>query len=218
MKRLRLPALALLFLVVAFFSGAIADRMITADGTAAQALDSGLSRLGSVVADLLWLELDKYHHLGMYQGVDWTANTDYLPQLWLITRLNPGFVDAYLTGGYHLAVNLGMPAEGIALLQRGLLNCPADDRIRWEYTTVLWETNYLGPRATQESAWTYLDIVRRRRGNVQEIWNEPNAELILKAAFLADSTRMHSVSIAHRYQSRSEFIRDAGRVNLWPRV
>jgi len=218
MKRLYLPALALLLLLTAILSGAAVSRRFFDDGTAARALDSSLGRLGSIVADILWMQLDDYHHLEMYQGLDWTTNTKYLPQLWLITRLNPDLVDAYLTGGNHLAVNLGMPEEGIALLQRGLRNCPDDTRLVWEYTAVLWLTDYLGPRATQEAAWRFLNLIRRRRGDIEEIWNEPNAELVLRGAFNLDSTRMHSDRISVRYLDRSEFIRDAGRNAIWPRI
>jgi len=216
MRSFALPIVALLLLTTAFITGREVSRYALQDDTAAEFASSGLGKLGAILADLLWLQLDQYHHIWMYQGNDWTTSTEYLPQLWLITRLNPGFAEAYIAGGNHLAVNLGEPEAGVALLQAGIRNCPENDRVAWEYAVVLWRTGQLGPRATQEATWRYMDMVRRSRFDVAEPWNYTNCSILLKASFREQQDRENHSAIARRYQFRSEFIRDAGRVGLWP--
>jgi hypothetical protein len=215
MKHLLLPLAALLLFSVAYLSGAEVSTQVVEDETASIIVSSGLGRLGAVLGDLLWVQLDQYHHMWMYQGNDWTTDRDYLQQLWLITRLNPGYAEAYLSGGNHLAVNLGAPEAGVELLRRGLANCPGNDRLVWEYAIVLWRTDYLGARATQEAVWDYMELFRSRRGRMQEPWNYANCLILLSTTFRECTTRRNFDVISRRYNSRSEFIRDAGRVDLW---
>jgi len=211
-----LPVTAVLLFAAVYLSGDLVSRRVVEDPTAGIVASEGLGRLGAVLGDLLWLQLDDYHHITMYQGYDWTTDRTYLQQLWLISRLNPGFPETYLTGGNHVAVNLGAPEEGLDLLRRGLENCPGDDRIVWEYAIVLWRTGHEGPRSTMEAVWDYMDLVRRRRMDVQEPWNYANCHILLKTVLLEDTLRRNSRFLSDRYQSRSEFLRDLGRVALWP--
>jgi len=215
MRTLLLPSTAILLFLVAFMAGSEVSRVAVEDPTASIVAASGLGKLGAVLGDLLWLQLDQYHHMWMYNGNDWTTDRDYLQQLWLITRLNPGFAAAYLSGGNHLAINLGAPEAGVNLLRRGIRNCPGNDLLIWEYAVVLWRTDYLGPRATQEAVWDYMDLMRSRRGNVEEPWNYTNCHLLLSTTFKECTSRRSYDVFARRYDSRSEFIRDARRVNLW---
>ncbi len=206
---------ALAFLAIAVVSGALVSRETASRNVAGQAVESGLHYFGSFMADILWLKLDQYHHIWMYQGTDWSTATDYLPHLWLIVRLDPNYVMAYVDGGYHLAVNLGAEEEGIELLERGLRYNPRDEALLWEYAVVLWATEYYGPRRAAEASWDYLDLTRRNRGMMAMPWNEPNAQILLRDAFRRDSLRANADRIAERYQRRSEFIRDANRVDMW---
>jgi hypothetical protein len=216
MRTLILPSTALLLFLLAFLAGSEVSRFAVEDPTASIVAASGLGKLGAVLGDLLWLQLDQYHHMWMYCGNDWTTDRDYLQQLWLITRLNPGFADAYITGGNHLAINLGAHEAGVDLLRRGIRNCPGNDRLIWEYAVVLWKTDYSGPRAAQEAIWEYMDLMRSRRGLLEEPWNYANCHILLKTIFLECPERRNFNVISNRYHLRSEFIRDAGRVNLWP--
>jgi len=86
-------------------------------------ISDGFGQLRGIVADFLYLDLDRYHHIMMYQGYDWAQIADYLPQIWMIVKLKPDYWRAYEDGSYHLAVNLGMPDEGMRLLEEGLRNC-----------------------------------------------------------------------------------------------
>ncbi|MFO8183682.1 MAG: hypothetical protein R6U39_05860 [Candidatus Aegiribacteria sp.] len=207
---------ALLFLAVAVITGRMATMGTAAgDRAAVETITAGTGQLGRILADLLWIQLDRYHHIWMYQGHRWQTATDYLPQLWLITKLNPQFPDAYIDGGHHLAVNLDKPEEGFRLLDRGIRNCPDNERVYWERMIVLWETGYRGARGTRLAAWDYLELVRRKRGRISEPWNEANAAMILGFTFSGDSLRRNSSVISRRYDERAEFIRSARRSGLW---
>ena len=76
-----------------------------------------------IAVDLLWLRLDEYWHQGMWFRV--------LPILRVITWLQPHFIEAWELGGWHLAYNMYVYAEGepnrehyiedgIAFLKQGL--------------------------------------------------------------------------------------------------
>lgn len=199
--------LALFFLSVAVISGRIAVEIEDENAPASMAVSSGLDEIGGILADILWLQLDRYHHIWMYQGNDWVTATDYLPQLWLILELSPGFEQAYVDGGYHLAVNLNEYEKGIELLRRGARNCPWSEYVLWENAVVLWETGYCGSRETEEAAWQYLRLVRRKRGRIVDPWNEANANLILQLEFEQDSTRRNNIAISDHYSHRCEILR-----------
>ncbi len=215
MKKYYLYLLAFLFLSIAVIFGRIAGETAWENKAASEAVSSGLGEIGGILADLLWLQLDQYHHIWMYQGNEWMTATDYLPQLWLIIKLDPTFTEAYIDGGYHLTINLGYPEEGLRLLQEGVRQCPYNEQMRWERLVVLWQSSYYGPRAIQEAAWDYMTLVKEKRGQIRDPWNEANASLILELCFKDDSLRYNHMQISERYAERSEFIRFARRNDLW---
>ncbi|NOQ23443.1 MAG: hypothetical protein GQ565_12460 [Candidatus Aegiribacteria sp.] len=214
-KRYYLYLLAVLFLSVAVLSGRIAGEASWENEAASEAVSTGAGEIGGILADILWLQLDRYHHIWMYQGNEWMTATDYLPQLWLIIKLNPAFADAYIDGGYHLAINLGHPEEGLRLLREGVRQCPDNERMLWERLIVLWQTNYYGPRAIQEAAWDYMALVEQKRGQIADPWNEANTSMILQFSFENDTLRRNHIEISERYAERSNFIRFATRNDLW---
>ncbi len=214
-NRYFLYALAVVFLLIAVVSGRIAGETAWKNEAASEAVGAGAGEIGCILADLLWLQLDRYHHIWMYQGNEWMTATDYLPQLWLIIKLDPTFAEAYIDGGYHLTINLGHPEEGLELLQEGVRRCPDNERMLWERLIVLWLSNYYGPRATQEAAWDYMALVRQKRGQIPDLWNEANASLILEFCFENDSLRRNHMEISERYSERCDFIRSARRNSLW---
>ncbi|RKZ05115.1 hypothetical protein DRQ25_16665 [Candidatus Fermentibacteria bacterium] len=215
MKRYSLYLLAVIFLSIAVISGRIADESTWENETASQAVSSGAGEIGGILADLLWLQLDRYHHIWMYQGNEWMTATDYLPQLWLIIKLDPTFAEAYIDGGNHLAINLGHPEEGLRLLAEGVRQCPDNEKMRWERLIVLWQTYYYGSRSIQEAAWDYMTLVKEKRGLIVDPWNEANAALILELCFEDDSLRFNHTEISERYGERCDFIRFASRNDLW---
>ena len=215
MKRYHMYLLAVIFLSIAVISGRIAGETVWENETASQAVSSGAGEIGGILADLLWLQLDRYHHIWMYQGNEWMTATDYLPQLWLIIKLDPTFAEAYIDGGHHLSINLGHPEEGLRLLAEGIRQCPDSEKMRWERLLVLWRTDYYGPRAIQEAAWDYMTLVKEKQGLIVDPWNEANASMILEFCFEEDSLRFNHTEISERYAERCEFIRFASMNNLW---
>ncbi len=206
---------AVIFLTVAVYSGRLAGEAAMSDNTAEEAASKGIGQIGSFIADILWLQLDRYHHIWMYQGNEWVTATDYLPQLWLITKLDPTFADAYIDGGYQLAINLDEISEGIRLLQEGVRQCPDNERVLWEYAVVLWQADYYGPRMTEEAAWQYLRIVQEKRGLIEEPWNEGNAYFLLEKAFEQDTLRRNNLEISRRYSNRCSFVRRSRIEDVW---
>ena len=206
---------AAIFLTVAVYSGRLASQAASSDNIATEAVSKGIGQIGSFLADILWLQLDQYHHIWMYQGNEWVTATDYLPQLWLITKLDPTFAEAYIDGGYQLAVNLDEIDEGIRLLQEGIRHCPENERILWEYVVVLWEIDYYSMRETEEAVWQYLKIIRDKRGLIVDPWNEGNAYMLLEISFERDSLRRNNLRISRLYSKRRSFVRRARSEGIW---
>ncbi len=206
---------AVIFLTIAVYSGRLASQAALSGNIATEAVSKGIGQIGSFLADILWLQLDQYHHIWMYQGNEWMTATDYLPQLWLIIKLDPTFAEAYIDGGYHLAINLDQKYEGIRLLQEGVKQCPENELVLWEYAVVLWESEYYSPRETEEATWQYLRIVRDKRGLIEDRWNEGNAYMLLEKAFEQDSLRRNNLEISRRYSNRSSFVRRARGQGIW---
>lgn len=206
MKRdLHIYLAAALLLAAAVMLGRMATADNPAGNTAArQTLDAGTRELGRILADLLWIEIDNYHHILMFQDYDWMTTAEYLPQLWLVIHLAPDFPDAYIDAGNHLAVNLGMPDEGLRVLDRGISNCPDNEKIFWERLVVLWMTDHEGAESTRMAGWDYLDLVRRKRGEIEEPWNEANASMIISFTFLEDTLRASAGRLALRYEERRD--------------
>jgi len=214
-KRIYPYIFAVIFLLIAVITGRIASEAAGKTNVATEAVSSTTGEIGRILADLLWLQLDQYHHIWMYQGNNWVTATDYLPQLWLLLKLDPKFADAYIDGGYHLVINLGESEEGFRLLSDGIRQCPDNERVFWERLTVIWDSEYYEPRATQTAAWDYLNLIKRKRGVIEEPWNEANAAMILEFSFESDSLRRNHQQISDRYAERCDFIRFARRHNLW---
>jgi hypothetical protein len=170
-----------------------------------EVFSSGFDEIKRIAANVLYLQLDEYHHIMMYQGYEWVTVTDYLPHLWLITRLNPEFPDPYKDGGYHLAVNLGFTDEGIELLRSGLLHCPDDPGISWEYAYVCWEVEYGSLRSRQENAWRFLELCGEldlTAADMEQHTSMMNANRLLKFMFEDESSRSGSPCIASHYERR----------------
>lgn len=216
MKSRTVPlVVAAIFLTVAVYSGRLASQAALSNNIATEAVSKGIGQIGGFLADILWLQMDQYHHIWMYQGNEWTTATDYLPQLWLIIKLNPTFAEAYIDGGYQLAINLDEKSEGIRLLQEGIRHCPENERVLWQYAVVLWETEFFSPRETEEAAWQYLSIVRKKRGIIEEPWNEGNAYFLLEKAFEQDILRRNNLEISRHYSNRCSFIRRTRQDGIW---
>jgi hypothetical protein len=207
MRRFLSPLLlAVPLLLLAYISGyAVTSRLNVDLSGHLEVFSSGLREVRTFLADLLYLQLDRYHHILLYQGYDWKVVTDYLPQLWLVTRLDPSFGEAYADGGYHLAINLGHVEDGIELLLMGMENCPDDPDVSWEYAYVTWKTGSLSRREQVESVWSYLRLERRldmSASVIERYTNAMNACRLLWWTFEDYAGRADNTRIAERYRRR----------------
>lgn len=206
-NRIVLPAVAAALLVLAVLAGMAASGLRSGGkSTSMDVFSSGIGSLKSVLANALYLRIDDYHHLWMYQGHSWTTATDYLPMIWLIVTLKPGFEQAYVDGSYHLAVNLGKPREGLSLLRRGMRNCPRSLALHWEHAVVSWKADLAaaGIRYKEEALWDYLRLVRRQGGDREAPWNESNALVALSDVFNAHESRAHNRTIGRLYDEHAD--------------
>ena len=118
-SRVLLPlAVAVAALSLAVFSGREASRHLGGGAPSLEVLSSGLDQMRSFVGDLLYLKIDRYHHIWMYQGHEWEQATDYLPMIWLVNRHKPENARNYIDGGHHLAINLERDTPGARFWQR----------------------------------------------------------------------------------------------------
>jgi hypothetical protein len=201
---------ALPLLIIAYFTGAFITDHVRVDlSEHMKIFSSGFEEIRIFLADLLYLQIDRYHHIMTYQGYDWRVITDYLPQLWLITKLNPTFSEAYIEGGNHLAVNLGYVEEGLQVLREGLRNCPNDPAIVWEYAYVSWKTGALPPRELSMSLWNFLALERRSDLLAVELtWytNAMNARRLLWWTFEDYTDHADHIRIAECYRISIELM------------
>lgn len=94
----------------------------TTSGTSAGYALAGEFR--SVIANVLWIKVERYHHEYIRTNADWRADKEILPLIKVITDLDPHFVDAYLCGSWMLCMGLDRTDEGVAYLKEGIQNNP----------------------------------------------------------------------------------------------
>lgn len=130
-RRLLVAALCFWFLAVLlqplidrdrpFFRTAIDPTRLGQLGAQSRELFGGvLVGFREVAAGLLWVKADDYFHSGEYDKL--------VPLFYLVTWLDPHNLDAYSTGAWHLAYNLGdhrLIPEGLHLLLQGVRNNPS---------------------------------------------------------------------------------------------
>lgn len=75
-------------------------------------LGAALLGFRAVVADLMWIESDRYFHDGRYELALVSLNT--------AARMDPKFVQAWALAAWHLIYNFKLVPEGFQLLKRGL--------------------------------------------------------------------------------------------------
>lgn len=213
-QRLILFSAAVLFLAGAFFSGsAVSSQTMVNTFHHVEAMSSGVDRLRHFIASALFLQLDEYHHIEMYQGVSWTEVTDYLPQMWVIAKLDPSFTDVYTDAAYHLAVNLGEVDEGLKFIQEGLEHNPDSMDVVYEYAYLMWQTGRGSTEEVTEGVLDYLDLLRGNDGDEEQPYNESSSNVILAETLADESVVLNSCS--EFYRRRSGFIRDAMHAGLY---
>lgn len=128
-------------LILVMLSG-IAVLDTTMDGSRPKAESNGsvamalAGQFRTVMANLLWIKLENYHHEFIAKHSDWTRNTDAMGLARLITRLDPHFPEAYATGARMLVGN-DKVKEAKAYLEEGVENNPNSMMMHDELATLL---------------------------------------------------------------------------------
>jgi hypothetical protein len=209
-----LPLATLVFLVLAVLSGlSVSNRAGVDTFQHFEVFGSGFQRLKNFMASVLYLELDKYHHIEMYQGVSWTEATDYLPQMWLITHLDPHFTDVYTDAAFHLAVNLGQVEEGMAFIREGVANNPDSLDVRFEYAYLLWVTGTGTGNDILKETLAYRDLLRRAEGDLRNPYYESSSATIMAEFFQAETDSLNPYYLF--YSRRASFVRLATQQGLF---
>jgi len=206
--------LSLAFLAGAVFSGASVSSRIRVDTFRhVETVGSGFQRLKHFAASALYLQLDDYHHIEMYQGIPWNQVTDYLPQMWLIARLDPHFTDVYTDAAFHLAVNLGQVTEGMDFIREGVASNPDSLDVRYEYAYLLWQTGTGTPLEIMNECLDYRRLLRNAGGDLQQPYCEASSATLMAEVreALADSAD----PAAAFYRARAAFLRRALREGLY---
>lgn len=199
--KILIPAASLIFLAGAVLSGASVSGRIQVDTFHhVEAVGSGFQRLKHFVASAIYLQLDDYHHIEMYQGIDWREVTDYLPQMWLIAKLDPHFTDVYTDASFHLAVNLGRVEEGMEFIREGLSHNPDSLNIRFQYAYLLWETGSGTPDEIIRECLAYRDLMRRNQGDDRQPYGEGSSATLLGLVFenIPDLSEQYSAFYSER--------------------
>lgn len=212
--KLFLPLTAVVFLTLAVISGASVSRRASVDTFQhIELLGSGFQRMKHFAASALYLQLDDYHHIEMYQGIPWSSVTDYLPQMWLIARLDPTFTDVYTDAAYHLAINLGSVEEGMDFIREGVRYNPDSLDVRFEYAYLLWETETGTTEEIIDETLAYRSLLRRMDGDIDHTYNEPASATLLAEVFETRADSLDSYSLF--YRRRTFFVRNAIREGLY---
>lgn len=202
---------AVVFLTLAYASGnAVRDRHRADISGNLGTIGSGMDRLRRVAASALYLQMDDYHHIGMFQGQSWATITDYLPQAWLISRLDPGFSVVFVDAANHLAVNLGMVEEGLELAREGIRHNPDSLDIAFEFAFLLFETGAGSSEEAVLAVLHYHELLRSGNGDHAGPFRESSACLIASEAL---ATTMPEFS--ELYARRAEFLSFALRSGLY---
>ena len=213
-KSILLYSAAFVFLYLAIISGTSISRKASVNTFKhIEAFGSGFQRLRHFTASALFLQLDDYHHIAQFQGIDWTEVTDYLPQMWLIAKLDPSFTNVYTDAAYHLAINLGSVEEGLDFIKQGVSDNPHSLDIRFEYAYLLWETGAGTSENILDETLVYRSLVRRVNGDSDNSYNEASSATILAEVFEARTDSLNPYGLF--YRRRSIFVRNATRQGLY---
>ena len=122
-----------LLLAVVMLGAALPPVYAQPEVVAAECLD--ISSLGNPILDLFYLRIDSLWHEGKYEQV--------FPLFYLITRLDPGDMEAWASGSWMLVQCIAPTKtgakekekyveKGIAFLKEGISHVPDDYRLHWE--------------------------------------------------------------------------------------
>ncbi|MDQ2731423.1 MAG: hypothetical protein M3Y56_07175 [Armatimonadota bacterium] len=138
------PALACLLAATIFRSATGIDqahqkiaRGNTSGVVGGQWLAGMLLGFREAVADLMWIRVDQYFHEGRYDKI--------MPLCYIITAMEPDWIDVYTTGAWHLGYNFGdrrLVPSAVAFDRRGVDNNPENSEMWYELGWMQWTRGY----------------------------------------------------------------------------
>ena len=128
----------------------------------------------TVIANVLWIKVEKYHHEYIRANRDWRADADVLPLMKMITDLDPHFVEAYLCGSWMLCTGLNRTHDGLAYLNEGLTNNPSSREINEQFA-ILYARKLQQPSKA-------LPYLRRAYDLATDPWDRGRLRRLMKSA------------------------------------
>jgi len=183
-----------------------------------------------LVADMLWLKVDEYWHLGLASRM--------LPMMETVVTLDPHFIEAYALGAWHLAYNVTVTVhsaeekmkyidQGIGLLEKGIKSNPRSSKL---YSELGFTMYFMKLKDWEKSAYYLGEGIKHEH----EPWMERAYALALERmgedekalTFLEDYDRRHPDYIAQRQslkrlrnKQRARALEEEGRLGeayeLW---
>jgi tetratricopeptide (TPR) repeat protein len=131
--------LAVLCALIGHYAESISpqQKISPTENSSDQLLLNMLGETRYTLAAFAWLKADFYHHEYEFNAKDWKKNEALMSLIRLVTYLDPHFIQAYDFGGYHLAINLDRPDEGLAFLDEGIRYNPSSFELLWEKGFIL---------------------------------------------------------------------------------
>lgn len=109
----------------------------------------------TVIANLLWMKADRYHHEYMEHNGQWAKDSDILPLMRLVTLFDPHFTQAYSAGAWMLGLYLGKPGPARSYLAEGIRNNPRSSDLHETMGLLAWRCD-----GNVEAALEHLRLAR----------------------------------------------------------
>lgn len=161
----------------------------------------------TVIANLLWIKLENYHHEFIAHNSDWTQNRDAMGLSRLITKMDPHFPEAYACGGRMLSGN-HREHEAIAFLEEGIKNNPNSILLHDELATLLarhvkdydgalfhFERAYVLAKGDEFDRRRLMRLIHTVKGLKSDA--EKSAKSAESSSFPSETTKSSQSSIIH---------------------
>mgnify|MGYP005840255981 FL=1 len=100
----------------------------------------------TVLANLLWIKADQYHHEFVRHHRKWTANQELKGLLDLVILLDPHFVEAYETQAYIYANGCGDVPKALRIVRQGISRNPRAHEL-YQIAAIFYASRLKDPRS-----------------------------------------------------------------------
>lgn len=150
-----------------------------------------------LVADMLWLKVDEYWHLGLAQRM--------LPMMDTVVALDPHFIEAYSLGAWHLAYNITVTVhsaeeklkymdQGVKLLEKGIKNNPRSAKL---YAELGFTMYFIKFKDWEKSAYYMGEAIKYEH----DVWMERAYALALERMG-TEETERHALDVLEEYDRK----------------